>query len=305
MMIHMSRTIALAALLVSPLPALAEPGAYDSPEAAVVALTTALETADRTALLAVFGPEYEDLIFSGDAEKDREIWGGFLRDYQTQHRIDVVDGTRAVVFAGREQWPFPAELIQTDGKWRFDSEGARDEVHFRRIGLNELDVIDLMHRAVEVQARFRAMDHDGDGVPEFAAGILSSPGSRDGLYWPDEPGTEQSPIGAYLARANSDGFAFDGTDSEPDPYLGYYFRILQKQGPAAPGGAYDYRINGNMVAGHALLAYPAAPGETGIMSFMVSEAGVVYQADLGPDTLKIAGAIDTFDPGPDWTPVAD
>ena len=161
MMIHLSRTIALAALLVSPLPALAEPGAYDSPEAAVVALTTALETADRTALLAVFGPEYEDLIFSGDAEKDREIWGGFLRDYQTQHRIDVVDGTRAVVFAGREQWPFPAELIQTDGKWRFDSEGARDEVRFRRIGLNELDVIDLMHRAVEVQARFRAMDHDG------------------------------------------------------------------------------------------------------------------------------------------------
>ena len=305
MMNLMSRPLALAALLICPLSALAEPAAYDSPEAAVVALTTALEKADRSALLAIFGPEYEDLIFTGDAEKDREIWGGFLQEYQTQHRIDVVDGTRAVIFAGREQWPFPAELIETGGKWRFDSEGARDEVHFRRIGLNELDVIDLMHRAVEVQARFRAGDHDGDGVREFAASILSSPGTRDGLYWPDEPGTEQSPIGAYLARANSDGFAFDGTDSEPDPYLGYYFRILQKQGPAAPGGAYDYRVNGNMVAGHALLAYPAAPGETGIMSFMVSEAGVVYQADLGPDTLKSAGAIDMFDPGPDWTPVED
>ena len=164
-MMPMSRAIALAALVVSPLAAQAEPAAFDSPEAAVVALTTALEKADRAALLAVFGPEYEDLIFTGDTEKDREIWGGFLQEYQTQHRIDVVDGTRAVIFAGREQWPFPAELVQTGGKWRFDSEGARDEVRFRRIGLNELDVIDLMHRAVEVQARFRALDHDGDGVP--------------------------------------------------------------------------------------------------------------------------------------------
>lgn len=298
-------SLALFALLGASPAARAEPAAFDSPEAAVEALLSALEASDRTALLSVFGPEFEDLVFTGDPEKDREIWGGFLRDVTTQRRIDVVDGDRAVLYAGREQWAFPAELIRSGGTWRFDSEGARDEVRFRRIGLNELDVIDLMRRAAPAQARFRAVDHDGDGVMEFASSILSSPGTRDGLYWPDEPGTEQSPIGAYLARANSDGFALDGTESEPDPYLGYYFRILQGQGPAAPGGAYDYMVNGNMVAGHALLAYPAAPGETGVMSFIVGEAGTVYQADLGPETLAVAGAIDRFDPGADWTPVED
>jgi len=302
---NMLSSLALITLLGGSPAAMAEPTAFDSPEAAVVALISALEAADRTAVLAVFGPEFEDLVFSGDPEKDREIWGGFLQDYQTQRRIDLVDGNRAVIHVGRDQWPFPAELILSGGKWRFDSEGARDEVHFRRIGLNELDVIDLLRRAVAVQSTFRQTDHDGDGVLEFASGILSSPGQRDGLYWPDEPGTEQSPIGAYLARANSDGFTLDGADAAPEPYLGYYFRILHKQGDAAPGGAYDYRVNGNMVAGHALLAYPAAPGETGIMSFVVSEAGIVYQADLGPDTLKVAGAIDSFDPGAGWTPVGE
>ena len=172
----------------------------------------------------------------------------------------------------------------------------------RRIGLNELDVIDLMHRAVTVQSTYRQTDHDGDGVMEFASSILSTPGQRDGLYWPSEPGTEESPIGAFLARASDSGFSVDGTDQEPDPYLGYYFRILQKQGSGAPGGAHDYLVNGNMIAGHALLAYPAAYGETGIMSFVVGENGIVYEKDLGADTLSVAEAIDSYDPADGWVP---
>ena len=174
----------------------------------------------------------------------------------------------------------------------------------RRIGQNELDVIDLMHGYVRAQALYRSENPDGDGLPSFASAILSSPdGKRDGLYWPSEPGEPESPIGDFMARAAADGYQLDGADVEPEPYLGYYYRVLQKQGPHAPGGALDYMANGQMVAGHALLAFPSDYGDTGVMSFMVGEAGIVYEADLGEETLDVAGAIDSFDPGDGWTPV--
>jgi hypothetical protein len=294
----------LSALLLAA-PAWAEPATFDSPEAAVAAVIAAVEARDREALLTVFGKEFEDVVFVGDPEKDLEIWTGFLDAYQTQHRLDQPSEDRAVLYIGREQWPFPAEIVAASGGWRFDGEGAREEVKYRRIGLNELDVIDVLEAAVAIQSRYRLTDHDGDGVLEFAASILSSPGIRDGLYWPDEPGTEESPIGDFIARASADGYNFDGTDQEPEPYLGYYFRVLQKQGPAAVGGAMDYIVNGNMVAGHAMLAYPAAYGDSGIMSFMVGENGVIYEADLGDDTLAVGNAIDSFDPGEGWRPVAE
>ena len=185
------------------------------------------------------------------------------------------------------------------GSWSFDAEGAREEVLARRIGRNELEVIDIMRRAPEIQAAYRRTDHDGDGVMEFAASILSSPGTRDGLYWPDEPGAEPSPFDDTLARASFTGYSEDGEDREPEPFEGYYFRILQGQGEAAPGGAYSYMVAGNMVAGHALVAYPAVYGDTGIMSFLVGEQGIVYEADLGEDTLSRAVAVDVFDPS-EW-----
>lgn len=288
--------------LMAPLAALAAPASYDSPTDAVAALISALAAKDKDAVVTVFGPEFEDLAFTGDEADDLETWREFYQSYRTYHRLDTIDDRRAVLFIGREAWPFPVEVVKSEGKWSFDGEGARDEIVARRIGLNELDVIDTLRRAPIIQDRFRSEDHDGDGVMEFAASILSSPGLRDGLYWPDEPGTEESPLGDFIARANADGYNFDGTDQEPEPYLGYYFRILQKQGASAPGGAHDYMINGNMVAGHAAMAYPAAYGETGIMTFMVGENGVVYQADLGPETLVTAGAIDTFDPDETWMP---
>ena len=295
--------VALFVFLYGSASALANPAQFDSPEAAVAAVVAAVEAADKGALLAVFGPENGDVAFTGDEQKDRENWGGFLQDFRLEHRIDTATAGQAILHIGREDWPFPAALVSADGKWAFDAAGARDEVKLRRIGLNELDVIDLMDAGVAVQARFRQTDHDGDGVLEFAAGILSSPAGRDGLYWPDEPGTEASPIGAFMAQASADGYSLDGKDETPEPYLGYYFRILQKQGAAAPGGAYSYLVGGNMVAGHAVVAYPADYGETGIMSFMVGENGVVYQADLGPDTLARGNTIDSFNPGEGWKPV--
>ncbi|MFH5775002.1 DUF2950 family protein [Paracoccus sp. NGMCC 1.201697] len=291
------------ALLASTGAAVAAPQAFDTPDAAVAALTSALEAKDKAAVLAIFGPENEDVISSGDPADDREIWGEFLDNVLEFSRIDTQDPDRAILLAGRDLWPFPAEIRRSDGKWHFDADSARDEVLARRIGRNELQVIEIMNHAGEVQATYRRTDHDGDGVKEFAATILSSPDQRDGLYWPTEPGADPSPFDETLARASFSGFNEDGQDHDPEPFEGYYFRILQGQGAAAPGGAYSYMIAGNMVAGHALVAYPAVYGDTGIMSFMVGEGGIVYQADLGEETLTRAAAIDQFDPGPDWTPV--
>lgn len=289
------------ALLLATGVAVAEPAKYASPEAAVDAILAALDARDRDALLSVFGSENEDVVFTGDQDEDIQIWSDFLASYNRQHRIEM-DGDRAVLHIGREDWPFPAEIVNISGEWQFDGAGAREEVVLRRIGLNELDVIDLLKSGVEIQAAYRQTDYDDDGVMEFAASILSSPGNRDGLYWPDEPGTLPSPIGPFIARASADGYNFDGTDEAPEPYLGYYFRVLQKQGAAAPGGAFDYLVDGNMVAGYAFLAYPADYGQSGIMSFMVGENGVVYEADLGEDSLDAGNAIDSFDPAEGWSP---
>lgn len=285
--------------------AAAAPSFYASPEAAVSAVVAALEAEDPAALVAVFGAEYEDLVFTGDAAEDRATWGEFLSDYRTLHRIAPDGEARAVLYTGRDQWPFPAELVRTGDGWFFDGAAAREEIELRRLGQNELDVIDLMHGYVRAQADYRKVDYDGDGVLQFASGILSDPGKRDGLYWPEEPGAPESPIGDFMARAAADGYAVDGADVEPEPYLGYYYRVLQGQGPAAPGGAFDYMLAGHMLAGHALLAFPAAYGESGIMSFMVGESGVVYEADLGEDTLAVGGAIERFDPGEGWSPVEE
>jgi hypothetical protein len=285
--------------------ALAEAQVFASPEAATDALIAALEAQDRDALIAVFGPESEDVILTGDVEEDRETWSEFLSGYRTLHQIEVLGDGVATLEIGRDLWPFPAPLIQAGDGWQFDAEAAREEVMLRRIGGNELDVIALLRAYVRVQDQYRRTDPDGDGIASFAAGVLSSEGTHDGLYWPAEEGAPESPIGDFMARAAAQGYTVDGTEEDPEPYLGYYFEVLQRQGDAAPGGAYDYMVNGHMVAGHAMLAYPAAYGETGIMSFMVGERGVVYEADLGDDTLAVAGAIESFDPGEGWTPVED
>jgi hypothetical protein len=282
--------------------ALAAPAAFETPEAAVEALVSALRAQDRAAVLAVFGPESEDVISSGDPRRDSDDREDFLAAHDAMNRVAVDAAGTATLYIGREQWPFPIRLARTDAGWSFDVEGGRVELLERRIGRNELDVIDLMRAYAEVQARFRRIDWDGDGVMEFAAHILSTPGTRDGLYWPPEDGAPESPIGDAVARAAAEGYATDAGDAEPEPYLGYYFHVLQRQGPNAPGGALEYMVNGNMVAGHALIAFPAAYGESGVMSFMVGENGTVYEADLGPDTIAAATAIEAFDPEGAWAP---
>lgn len=283
----------------------AEPASYADPNQAVEAFVTALKAQDKAALLEVFGPESEDLMASGDSARDAEARTEFLRGYEVFHALYDLDEGKKELVIGRTRWSFPVPLVQVEGGWQFDSAAARDEIQARRIGLNELDVIDILRRYPQGQAAFRNIDYDGDGVMEYASSILSTPGQRDGLYWPHEDGTADSPLGEKIAQAAADGVSIDGVDQEPVPYLGYYYRILTSQGDAAPGGAYDYLVNGNMVAGHALLAYPADPGNSGVMSFIVGENGVIYESDLGDDTLVVAGGITTFDPGDGWTVVEE
>lgn len=292
-------------LLLSAGAVFAEARVFDSPEAAAEAVAAAIDAEDVAGLLAIFGPENEDVVFSGDDDEDRADWTGFLKDYRTLHRISPSGEGVETLYVGRDLWPFPAPIVEGPDGWVFDAAAAREEVLLRRIGENELEVIDLLGGYVQVQRQYRITDPDDDGLPTFADSILSDPGRRNGLYWDDSEGGPESPLGEFMARAAAGGYSLDGEDVEPDPYAGYYFRILTRQGPNAPGGEFDYMVGDHMVAGHAMLAYPAAYGDTGVMSFMVGEAGVIYEADLGEETLDVAGAMTSFDPGVGWTPVEE
>ncbi|MEM6421545.1 MAG: DUF2950 family protein, partial [Pseudomonadota bacterium] len=210
-----------------------------------------------------------------------------------------VDGT-ATLYIGPEQWPVPIPIAKNDDGWFFDAEAAREEIFLRRVGENELNVIEVAGAYVMGQLEYRLDDHDGDGVHEFAEHFISAPGERDGLYWPTEDDAPLSPFGPLVAAAVAEGYVVDGRPEEPEPYHGYFYRILTAQGDTAPGGAYEYMVNGNMVAGHAMLAYPAVYGETGIMTFMVSENGQVLEKDLGDETADLAGAMESFDPDETW-----
>jgi hypothetical protein len=283
----------------------ADPARFATPPEAAAAFRAALEADDRAALLVVFGNAAEDLLFTGDPDIDRDNRARVLQAFHVLNRIGpTADDARRVLYLGRNLWPFPFELARgPDGRWAFDAESGRETVIRRRIGRNELDVIALLRAYVRVQSEFRRTDWDGDGVMEFASSVISAEGARDGLYWPDAPGAPHSPVGDFVARASADGFVLGEDVEPPEAYLGYVYRILPGQGPSAPGGAMDYRVNGRMVAGHALIASPAAYGDTGIMTFLVGENGVVFERDLGQDTEAAVDAITVFDPGPGWTPV--
>lgn len=290
--------LALACLVAAPLSA--DPESFATPQDALDAMVTALGAADRNAVLAVFGDEAEDILSTGDAAEDDEQRRALLAHYREGYRMVPQEDGSIVLAFGDDGWPFPIPLVRQNGGWSFDIEAGREEVLARDIGLNEIDIIDLMDAYVDIQAAYRLEDHDGDGVMEFARQIISTSDTQhDGLFWSGS----DSPLGDLFARANMAGFSDDDTDHAPEPYSGYYFRILTAQTDAAPGGAMSYLVNDHMLAGHALLAVPAAYGETGYNSFMVSENGVILEAILGDDTLAIAAEITAYDPGPDWLPV--
>jgi hypothetical protein len=277
-----------------------DPASYASPQAALDAVIEALASDKEGAILDVFGTNAEDVISTGNPLEDAENAIAFLQMYANGYRFLPESANRVTLLLGEDSWPFPIPLERSQAGWAFDVEDGREEVLARRIGLNELETMELMEAYVAAQSLFRQTDHDGDGVMEFAAGILpSEPGARDGLFW----ASGDSLMGELIAMASLDGY-FDGEeDQEPEPFGGYYYRVLNSQGDAAPGGAMDYIINGNKIAGHALLAVPSDYGNNGIHSFLISENGVLMEADLGEDSLDIAQEITAYNPDDVWTVV--
>lgn len=280
---------------------LAEPASYGAPQDALEAMMGALNASDREAVLEVFGEEAEDYLSDGDPVEDRLNRLTLLGLYQEGYRFEPQEDGSVMIALGQDGWLFPVPVARlSDGTWSFDNKAGREEVRLREIGTNELEIIELLEAYVSIQYDFRQADLDNDGVMEFAQQIISSSAdARDGLFWPEE----DTLLGELFARASATGYNDGITDQSPEPFFGYYFRILTGQSEAAPGGAMDYIINGNMVGGHAILAVPAFYGETGIHSFMVAENGVLLEAVLGEDTLTTAAGMDSYDPTEIWVPV--
>ncbi len=267
--------------------------AYASPEAAVQALVAAARTADPLRLLEVLGADARDLVFSGDTVEGKREAENFVKEYEEKHHLRKISEERAILELGADDWPFPIPVIRVDGKWYFDVAAGREELLNRRIGRNELTAIQVMLAYVNAQLEYASQDRDGDGIFEFAQKIRSDPGRKNGLYWPVAEGEKPSPFGPLVARAATEGYA---ASEQPQPYHGYYYRIVTRQGKNAPGGAYDYIVNGNMVLGFGMIAWPAKYGVSGIMTFAVNQEGVIYQCDLGPDTDKIIHEIVKYNP---------
>jgi hypothetical protein len=265
---------------------------------ATEALVAALRAGDRKALLAILGKEGQSLIGSGDPVADRRIRERFVAEYDEQHRFEAV-GSKVTLVVGRDDFPFAIPLVPDGRRWRFNTAAGKEEILNRRIGQNELNAIQVALAYVDAQREYYAQDPDGDGILHYAGAFESSPGKRDGLYWPTKPGEPQSPLGPFVAQARAEGYA--KRSANPVPYWGYYYRILTAQGKDAPGGAYDYLAHGRLMGGFALVAYPARYGVSGVMTFIVNHEGVVYQKDLGPKTAALALAMREFNPDRTWT----
>jgi hypothetical protein len=284
-----------AASLIWSVPANAQQ-AFPNPDDAASALAAAVKAGAKQDILKVLGPDGEDIVDSGDGVADKDARDKFLAAYDAKHSVKV-DGKKAELIIGADDFPFPIPLVRAKTGWEFDSAQGRQEILYRRIGRNELDTIQTCLAFVDAEDEYADKDR-GDGVGTYAQRIVSSPGKTDGLYWPSDK--NDSPLGELAAEATSEGYK---ASSEPQPYHGYYFRILTKQGQSAQGGDLDYVVKGKMIGGFALVAYPADYGNSGVMTFIVNHAGTVYQKDLGENTEAVASAMKSFDPDKSWKKV--
>jgi len=291
--------VIISLLLSAPLISAAEENrqqTYAEAEDAVAALLAALQKKDIDDLLDVFGSQYEEELVGGDEVASRENREIVAKAMQT--RTDLVeDGKdRKILIIGSEEWPLPFPLVREKSRWRFDTAAGIEEIINRRIGRNELNAISTCHAYIDAQVEYATEDRDGDEVLEYAQVITSTEGKKDGLYWEAKEGEELSPFGPFVADAK--GY-LEGRDPG-DPFKGYFYKIITRQGAHAPGGRYDYIINGNMIAGFGLIAFPADYGNSGVMTFMCNHNGKVYEKDLGPDSDLIAAGIDEYNPDDSW-----
>jgi len=290
---------------VAPAQGAAQQSTFQTPEQAADFLIAAAKSQNRTALRQILGPELDQL-FSGDPVQDTNALQHFSQAAAEQHRLEQISPTSERLVIGTKNWPYPIPLVKrADGNWFFDTHAGVAEILARRIGRDELETIATCRAYVVAQREYASQDRNHDDVLEYAQHFISDPGRHNGLYWPVAPNEEQSPLGPLVARAAAEGYRPDPQSKQLTPYHGYYYRILTRQGSNVPGGAYDYIINGHMIAGFALVASPAKYGSSGIMTFVVNHRGRVYQKDLGPKTDSIARAMTTYNPDRTWTFVKD
>jgi Protein of unknown function (DUF2950) len=296
--------LAVASVMSLTVPAASQtkPKTFDTPEQAAEALVAAAEKFDVAALESIFGPSGHDLIVTGEPVRDKETTTAFAALARTKMAValDPSNKNRAILSIGNDNWPSPVPLVKTGGKWSFDAKSGRQEMLYRRIGRNELDAIQICRGYVEAQHEYALQKREGFEVNQYAQRIISTPGKQDGLAWRNPDGSWGGPIGENIASAIDRGYS-----SRSEPYHGYYFKVLKGQGPAAPLGELDYVVKGVMIGGFALIAAPAEYRVTGVKTFLVSQDGVVYQKDLGPNTLEIAKKIERFNPDKTWDPVED
>jgi hypothetical protein len=277
--------------------------AFATPQAAAAELIQAASVFDEPALLALVGPDGKDLVTTEDPVRDKSHALAFATLAKAGHTVVVSPSnpSRATVQVGKDNWPLPIPLVRVAGKWYFDAAAGRDEVLFRRVGGNELDAIEVCRGFVEAQKEYSLELHDGSTVHQYAQRIISTSGKQDGLYWKNADGTDGGPISEAVAKAIEEGYNVD----KKSAYHGYIFQILKGQGPAAPLGEIDYVINGAMIGGFALIATPAEYGVTGVQTFIVNYNGIVYQKDLGPDSVNLAKQITRYNPDKTWTRTND
>jgi hypothetical protein len=292
----------LAACTTAAAPAKQAQRTFPSARAAADALVSAAEKFDVEALKEILGPDGEDLVVTEDAVADRNQAAAFAAKAREKLAVetDPKNPKTATLVIGADEWPVPIPVVEVGGTWRFDSEAGREEVLYRRVGRNELDAIAVCREYVEAQHEYAAERHDGSRVNQYAQHVISTPGKHDGLAWQAPAGTWQGPLGETAARAIMEGYS-----DRSKPVRGYYFKILKGQGPHAQLGEMDFVVQGAMIGGFALVAAPADYEVTGVKTFIVSYDGVVYEKDLGPQTLEAFGAMERFDPDESWSPVEE
>lgn len=276
--------------------------AFASPDEAGTALLEAAKSGDQNALLAIFGLEAKEILYSGDAAEDKAAIEGFVAAYPVMHRWRKMDDGAQILLVGADNFPFPIPLKKNgSAQWFFDTAAGKDEILSRRIGRNELAVIDICGALVDAQAEYFSQARNGDSTKQYALKFISDTGKQNGLYWESSEGQPMSPLGPLVAFATEEGYR--AKPNSHVPFHGYYFHALKGQGSHAPGGAKDYVINGKMTGGFAYVAYPAEYGNSGIMTFIINQDGNLFQKDLGKSTTETATAMSQFDPNEGWNPV--
>jgi hypothetical protein len=274
---------------------------FASPGEAALAFYNAAKASDSAALNAMLGSNADKILHTGDNVADKNAVSDFVRNYDQMHRVVIEPDQTATLYVGANNWPTPVSLVKNGGgQWYFDTASGLKEILYRRIGRNENDAIEVLESLVDAQKEYASTTHDDEKVKQYASKLFSDEGKHNGLYWKTADNETPSPVGPLLAAASGEGYRRQ--QGQPTPFHGYIYRLLTKQGPAAKGGARDYNVNGRLTKGFSFLAYPSEYRNSGVMTFIVNQDGVVYQQDLGQDTAKLAAAISEYNPDDAWDP---